>query len=168
MANLTSYNPPMAEKRRRSVILTLVAIVKLIKALTLFAVALGVHHLLRSDVQETLLHWERAIRVDPDNRFAHAVLTRVTGLSPKRMEEIGLATLLYGTMFLVEGTGLMLMKRWAEYFTVISTAGFLPVEIYEVVVRFRMAKVIVLLVNVLIVFYLVWQLRKTRRAEAVA
>ena len=84
------------------------------------------------------------------------------------MEEIGLATLLYGTMFLVEGTGLMLMKRWAEYFTVISTAGFLPVEIYEVVVRFRMAKVIVLLVNVLIVFYLVWQLRKTRRAEAVA
>jgi uncharacterized membrane protein (DUF2068 family) len=157
----------MAERHRRSVILTLVAIVKLIKAMTLFAVALGAHHLLRSDVQETLLHWERAIRVDPDNRYAHAVLTRVTGLSPKRMEEIGLATLLYGTMFLVEGTGLMLMKRWAEYFTVISTAGFLPVEIYEVVAHYRLAKLIVLFVNVLIVFYLVAQLRKTRRAEAV-
>ena len=114
----------MAEKRRRSVILTLVAIVKLIKALTLFAVALGVHHLLRSDVQETLLHWERAIRVDPDNRFAHAVLTRVTGLSPKRMEEIGLATLLYGTMFLVEGTGLMLMKRWAIFYRHINGGVF--------------------------------------------
>jgi len=158
----------MAEKHRRSAILTLVAIIKLIKALTLFAVALGAHHLLRVDAQETLLHWERAIRVDPDNRFAHAVLTRVTGLSTKRLEEIGLATLLYGTMFLVEGTGLMLMKRWAEYFTVISTAGFLPVEIYEVVIRFRLAKVVVLLINVLIVFYLVAQLRKTRPAAAVA
>jgi uncharacterized membrane protein (DUF2068 family) len=156
----------MAQRERRSTVLTLVAIIKLIKALTLFAVALGAHHLLRVDVQETFLHWERAIRVDPDNRYAHAVLTRVTGLSPKRLEEIGLATLLYGTMFLVEGTGLMLMKRWAEYFTVISTAGFLPVEIYEVVVRFRMAKVVVLLINVLIVFYLVAQLRKTRRPAA--
>ena len=157
----------MAEKRRRSVILTIVAIVKLIKAMTLFAVALGAHHLLRVDVQETLLHWERAIRVDPDNHYAHAVLTRVTGLSPKRLEEIGLGTLLYGTMFLVEGTGLMLMKRWAEYFTVISTAGFLPVEIYEVVVHYRLAKVVVLLVNVLIVFYLVAQLRRTRRTPVV-
>jgi uncharacterized membrane protein (DUF2068 family) len=156
----------MAERKRRSVFLTLVAIIKLIKAATLIAVGLGAHHLLRVDVQETLLHWARAIRVDPDNRYAHAVLTRVTGLSPRKLEEIGLATLLYGTMFLIEGIGLAMMKRWAEYFTIISTAGFLPVEIYEVVAKFRMAKLVVLLLNVVIVFYLVVQLRKTRPGAA--
>jgi uncharacterized membrane protein (DUF2068 family) len=41
-------------------------------------------------------------------------------------------------------------------------------EIYEVVVHYRLAKVVVLLVNVLIVFYLVAQLRKTRRTPVVA
>jgi uncharacterized membrane protein (DUF2068 family) len=154
----------MAEKHRRSAILTLVAITKLAKAVLLIAVALGAHHLLRGDVQETVLHWAHAVRVDPDGRYAQAVLTRVTGLSHRRLEEIGLATLLYGTLFLVEGIGLLLMKRWAEFVAVISTAGFLPLEIYEVVERFRTAKLVVLLLNTAIVFYLVMRLRKDRPA----
>ena len=77
----------------------------------MIAVALGAHHLLRGDVQEIVLHWAHAVQVDPDSRYAQAVLTRVTGLSHKRLEEIGLATLLYGTLFLVEGIGLLLMKK---------------------------------------------------------
>ena len=159
---MIEYNPAMAQ--RRSVLLTLIAITKLAKAVLLIAVALGAHHLLRGDVQEIVLHWAHAVRVDPDNRYAQAILTRITGLSHKRLEEIGLATLLYGTLFLVEGIGLLLMKRWAEFVAVISTAGFLPVEIYEVVVRFRTAKLVVLLLNTAIVFYLVMRLREDRPA----
>jgi uncharacterized membrane protein (DUF2068 family) len=161
-AHPAEYNPAMPE--RRSALLTLIAITKLTKAALLIAVGFGAHHLLRGDVQETVLHWEHAVRVDPDNRYAQALLTRVTGLSHKRLEEIGLATLLYGTLFLVEGIGLLMMKRWAEYVTIISTAGFLPLEIYEIVVRFRTAKLVVLLINAAIVFYLVMRLRKTRPA----
>ena len=67
-------------------------------------------------------------------------------------------------MFAVEGVGLVLKKRWAEYVTVITTAGFLPVEVYELFHHPRPAKVIVLALNSLIVVYLVWNLYRTRKS----
>ena len=52
-------------------------------------------------------------------------------------------------------------KRWAEYFTVISTAVFIPLEVYEIFHRFTGVKVGVLAVNVAIVWYLIQRLRST-------
>ena len=43
-----------------------------------------------------------------------------------------LHVLLFGDFF-DEGVSLLLRKRWAEYFTVIVTASFIPLEIYELV-----------------------------------
>ena len=40
-----------------------------------------------------------------------------------------------GRLFVVEGIGLLLHKRWAEYFTVITTGLLMPIEIYELVHR---------------------------------
>ena len=46
-------------------------------------------------------------------------------------------------------------QRWAEWLTVVSTAGLIPIEIYELVKEFNAVKVVVLIVNVLIVIYLI-------------
>ena len=35
-------------------------------------------------------------------------------------------------LFLVEGVGLWLLKRWAEWLTVIITSSLVPIEIYEI------------------------------------
>ena len=88
----------------------------------------------------------------------------MTGLSPHKLEEISLGTLLYGLLFCTEGTGLVLGKRWAEYVAVISTAGFLPVEVYEIFHKFRWTKVVVLILNIAIVVYLIVRLWQTRPA----
>lgn len=151
-----------------SFILTIVAITKLIEAAMLLAVGFGVHHLMQGNMQAIVLHWTHAVRVDPDNRFAHTLVSKMTGLSPGRLEEIGVGTLLYGTLFAVEGTGLLLKKRWAEYVTIISTAGFLPVEIYEVIQHARLARIVVLVLNAAIVVYLILRLKNTARQDTIA
>lgn len=152
----------MNRREQSSSALVAIGVFKLLKAALLFAIALGIHHQLHRDLQESVLHWARAVRVDPQNRFVHALISRVSGVSPRRLEEISLGTLIYGSLFAVEGTGLLLRKRWAEYLTIVSTALLLPVEVFEVVHRFRWPKLIVLVLNVAIVAYLIWQLRWSR------
>ena len=56
--------------------------------------------------------------------------------------------------------GLLLRRRWAEYLTVISTALLLPLEIWEVIRRPHAMRWIVLIINLLVVFYLVIRLRR--------
>jgi len=55
-------------------------------------------------------------------------------------------------------------KHWAEYFTVITTAALIPLELYELARHFSWAKIVVLLVNVAIVVYLIARLRSPRTA----
>jgi len=60
-----------------------------------------------------------------------------------------------------EGIGLLLRRRWAEYFTIIMTALFLPLEIYEIVEKVTLTRVVVLIINAAIVWYLVQRVRKS-------
>ena len=62
-------------------------------------------------------------------------------------------------LFLAEGTGLWLRKRWGEWLTVIITSSLVPVEIYEIHRRFGYAKIVVLALNVAIVLYLIYHMR---------
>jgi len=150
---------------RGSIGILLIGVQKLFEAALLIAVALGLGHLLKHGVEETLVEWVRAVRVDPDNRYVQKLVTTATGMSRGRMEALRLGTMLYGGLFAVEGMGLLLRKRWAEYLTVISTAGFLPVEAWEIHHRFTWAKVVVLVVNVVVVGYLIWRLVRDERRE---
>jgi uncharacterized membrane protein (DUF2068 family) len=55
---------------------------------------------------------------------------------------------------ILEGIGLYLEKVWAEYLTLIITASFLPFELHEIMRRFTMPRVSLLVVNILVFLYL--------------
>lgn len=60
----------------------------------------------------------------------------------------------YGALQLVEGTGLWLLKRWGEYFAVVATALFLPLEIYELTEKITVLRIGAFVINVAAVLYL--------------
>ena len=70
------------------------------------------------------------------------------------MKEISAGTFFYVTLLLTEGIGLLLRKKWAEYFTIAMTNSFIPFEVYELIKRFTFAKVCVIAINVAAVWYL--------------
>jgi len=143
--------------------LTAIAVFKLIKATLLVVVAVGAQRLLHRDIQTTIIHWARTVRVDPDDHILQKLLERVARIDPHQIKAISLGLFLYAGLFATEGVGLLLKKRWAEYLTVISTALLLPVEIVEVVRHPHVGRIVVLVANVVIVVYLIVQLRRTRR-----
>src|SRR5271170_1277154 len=144
--------------------LMLIATFKLLKGFVLIAVGVGALHLLHRDVAAVVDHWINAFRVDPHNRFIHWVLAKVPLVDDKKLKELSVGTFIYAAIFLTEGTGLAFHKRWAEYFTIISTGSFLPLEVYEIIHHATVAKGVALVVNIAVVVYLVWELRRYPRA----
>ena len=139
----------------------LIALFKLIKGILLLAVGIGALKLLHRDVAQAIAHWVNILRVDPDNRLIHGVLTRVLSVTPAQLKAVSAGTFVYAGILLTEGLGLLLRKRWAEYLTIITTAGLIPIEVYEMSRRVTAAKVAVLIINVAIVAYLVRRVRKS-------
>jgi len=143
--------------------IVLIAVFKLAKGVLLIAAAIGVLRLLHKDVREVVQRWIDALRVDPDNRYIQALLLKVLTVNDRTLKEISAGTFCYAALFLTEGTGLFLRKRWAEYFTIIVTASFLPLEVYELIKHTSVAKVLVILLNLAIVAYLVVHVLKERK-----
>ena len=147
-------------------LLPLIGVFKLFKAVTLFAAAYALHYLRHSDVEHTLADWARVIHFDPDSRYLHGAISRATGISPEKLHHAGIGLFVYAALFATEGTGLLLRKRWAEYVTVVTTSLLLPLEIWELTHPHRRAvKVVVLVANLAILAYLVWNLARTRRRD---
>jgi uncharacterized membrane protein (DUF2068 family) len=142
-----------------SLVVFLIGLFKLFKAALLIAVGIGAVRLLHKDLSASVLHWVQVLRVDPDNRYVHGIIVRVFRVTPKQLRELSVGTFIYAGLFLTEGMGLLLRKHWAEYFTIITTGAFIPLEIYEVARHFTITKLVVTVVNVLIVWYLVARVR---------
>jgi uncharacterized membrane protein (DUF2068 family) len=87
-------------------------------------------------------------------------------VDPHKLREAGTLSFLYAAVCVVEGTGLVLEKGWAEYFTVILTAMGLPWESYELMERFSPYKVGLLVINLVVLLYLLWVLKKKKEEEA--
>jgi uncharacterized membrane protein (DUF2068 family) len=149
-------------KASHSRLLRLIALFKLVKAALLIAVGVGALKLLHKDVAGAVEHWVELLRLDPNNHYIDTALEKASSLTPDKIKELGLGSMVYAGLFLTEGIGLWLEKRWAEWLTVIITSSLIPIEIYEIYRHPTAIKIAVLLINIAIVAYLLYRIRDKR------
>lgn len=142
----------------------LIAAFKLLKGLALLAAGIGALRLLHKDLAEVLDHWVNAFRIDPQDRYIHWLLAKLPLIDDRRLKELSVGTFIYSAIFLTEGTGLAFHQRWAEYFTIVTTASFLPLEVYELIRHATVAKGVALAINIIVVIYLVREIRRYPKA----
>jgi uncharacterized membrane protein (DUF2068 family) len=143
-------------------LLRLIAVFKLLKALVLVAVvAAGL--LLHHQPAQTVLQWALRLHVDPGNSYVRTLLAKLLSVNEEQVALLAGGTLLYALLFTIEGVGLWLGRTWTENLTILSTAGFLPIELYELIKQSSITKEVVLLLNVIIVLYLAVRMRQRRR-----
>ena len=155
---------PMQRRESQSRGLWLIAAFKIFKGLALLAVGIGTLKLLHKDVGAETERWIELLRVDPHNHYIHRVLEKLSILDARKLKELSVGTFFYSALFLTEGIGLALRKRWAEYFTIVSTSLFIPLEVYELAKHVTPAKGLLVLVNAGIVAYLVIGLRRAPKS----
>ncbi|MGC1614623.1 MAG: DUF2127 domain-containing protein [Candidatus Acidiferrum sp.] len=154
----------MPNNKRHSRGLMLIAAFKLLKGLALLAAGIGALRLLHKDLAEVLDHWVNAFRIDPQDRYIHWLLAKLPLIDDRRLKELSVGTFIYSALFLTEGTGLAFHQLWAEYFTIVTTASFLPLEVYELIRHATVAKGVALAINIIVVIYLVREIRRYPKA----
>jgi uncharacterized membrane protein (DUF2068 family) len=146
-------------------LLRLIAIFKFVKAALLIALGIGLFRLLHKDLGDVLMHWCEALRLDPGHRFVDAVIEKAGHIGPRQVKQLGLGSFFYAALFLAEGTGLWLRKRWGEWLTVIITSSLVPVELYEIYRHATYPKAAALALNLAIVLYLIHHMRATASTQ---
>jgi uncharacterized membrane protein (DUF2068 family) len=149
-------------RHRPDVIIRLIALLKLAKALALIAIGIGALSLRHDHAGSWVSEWIAALTIDPHGTYIDRLLARISSLDAHQLREIGIGSLIYAAVFIIEGIGLMLRRMWAEVMTVIVTTSFIPLEIYELAEHRSLAKAVVIAVNLLVVLYLLRRLRRER------
>jgi uncharacterized membrane protein (DUF2068 family) len=136
-------------------LLRLIAVFKLLKTAALIATGIGALKLIHADIGTVLERWVLKFGLDPGSSLLNHTIQRACEIPQDKIWELGAVSFIYAGLFMTEGIGLWLAKRWAEWFTVIITGSLVPFEIYEILQRPTAIRILVLLVNIAVVAYLI-------------
>jgi len=159
---------PRGRLLRDRVLMRLLAAERFLRGLLLLAAAYGVWKF--KDVQQgwsQILEHElpllrpiaQQIGWNIDNSALLSTIERLFKLSHGALNWIAVGLLAYAALEIIEAVGLWLMKRWGEYFAVIATSIFLPLEIRDVIDKVTVLRVVILIINIAAVVWLLWSKR---------
>jgi uncharacterized membrane protein (DUF2068 family) len=147
-------------KKTERRMLRAIAVFKLAKAALLIGVGVAALRLVHTDIVGILEEWVPRIGFGPGSRYIGRLAVEAAALTPNRIKDVGVGSFIYAALFLTEGIGLWLLKRWAEWMTIVITSSLVPVEVWEIIRHPNISKVVLLLVNLALVGYLIYQVRK--------
>lgn len=158
-----------AGKKNRALALYCIAGFKLLKGVLLLLAAAGIFALSRRDLPTAFDGFLRWVHIDPENRFFAGIGDRLTTITPANVKTVASGTLIYGLFLCMSGLGLALRWNWAIWLAIGEAAFFIPIELFELVRPHtpdgearahaifphpEIGMAIILIVNVLIVWYL--------------
>ncbi len=150
----------MGRASRHQTGMAAIAVFKLFKGALLLLVGFGLLELMHADIATVFSRLLEFLHINADTRLMHALVLKVDALQPHSVLMAGLVSLGYAALLLAEGIGLWLEVSWAAYLTVVSTSALVPFEVYELIERVTLPRIILLAVNLVIVLYLVKQLKQ--------
>jgi uncharacterized membrane protein (DUF2068 family) len=154
---MSAVDPPAQEPRFG--MLRTIALYKLFKVVLLLLAAYGELRLHDAALSARLVTWVQARPAGLEHELVTRALTWFSGLSEAKIHALRFVTLTYAAVFTVEGVGLWMRQRWAEWLTVVITGSLIPLEIWELLDRPNPGKAAVVVANAAIVAYLVWHVR---------
>jgi len=152
-----------SRKERSGWALVAIGVFKLVKSLTLLALGSGLVYWRGQDLSQIASEWINTFWLG--RAFVDRLIYQLSSFDEKTLEQVAAGSFIYAALLLIEGVGLCLRKRWAEFLTVAITASLLPFEGYELYQRLTATRVVITLVNIAILVYLIVRLVEDYRDE---
>jgi hypothetical protein len=133
-----------------------IGILKMLKSASLLALGIALIYYRNEDLGKVASRWITNVWLG--RSYVDAVLVKLSFLSKDKIDEFAIGSFVYSALLLIEGVGLCLRRRWAEFLTVGITASLLPFEFYELYQRVTATGVVVTVLNIAIVVYLIKRL----------
>ncbi|MDR3739350.1 MAG: DUF2127 domain-containing protein [Terracidiphilus sp.] len=162
---------PAAEthlRQKHNKVLLLIALYKSALALLFAALGLGAFRLLGQDLGDVIGGIREALHFSPESRLIHFLAEKADLVDDALLRRIGALAFSYAAVSLIEGIGLYFEKAWAEILTLLITASFLPLELFEVWRHVTWLRVGLLVVNTLVLLYMVKALVERRKQTEMA
>jgi uncharacterized membrane protein (DUF2068 family) len=133
-----------------------IGVFKLTKSLLLFGLGCGLLIGRDHDLGLIASHWIDAVW--SGRPVFENLLSKLSSINRETLVHVAAGSFFYSALMLIEGVGLCLQKRWAEFLTVAMTASLLPFELFEIYQRVTATRLFIAVVNVAILLYLVHHL----------
>ena len=158
MRNLASSTLSEAEaaRLRRLAGIRAVASLELTKGLVVLLLGFGAVSLVHKDAWDVAEAVLRFLHVNPERHYAQVFLNLADNVTDARLWALAAGAASYSIIRFVEAYGLWNERIWAEWFALISGALYVPFESYELVRRPTMVHLTVLLINLGIVFFMLY------------
>ena len=108
----------------------------------------------------------RAFHIHPNSVIAEDVVGWANRIDIRHIHIAVIFAFVYAALRFAEGWGLWHVKTWAEWFGFLNGALYLPIELVEIARHFTYLKLAILVINIIVVLYLGWEIRKGRREKA--
>lgn len=139
--------------------LELIGLLKLLQCAFFVAMGFGLLRMLHHDVYMFALQAVETLHLDPDRLMIARLLDKVSLVTDHRLKQLSALVFLYASLDCVEGVGLMLEKRWAEFLTLGLTVALLPFELFKLIQHPNHWTLLIFLINIAIAVYLAWLVR---------
>ncbi len=146
--------------------LRFIAIIKLVKGLLVVAIGLGAFRLINHDLAESARSLTAHLRIDPENHYARRFIEKVAKINPTELRHYGIVSFVFAAELFTEGIGLWLNQMWAKYMVLVGTGFFIPLEAYVCIRTFTWEHLTLFIVNVAVVAYVAWCVRRDHRPAA--
>ena len=143
-----------------------IAAERALRALVLLAVGIVLLTHPNTDWAGEITHLARKLGLDPKSNWIQRILRDVRKVTARESTVFAAIAIAYAALEGTEAYGLWRRRRWAEWLTVFATSLLLVPEIWELTKSLTPLKLGGLIVNLLVVGYLVWRLRRGRREHA--
>src|SRR5258708_5956196 len=146
--------PPVPPVPGRAPTLYAIIIFKLLKGSLFVFLAVVAYCLSDNDLPQEFNRLVHFLRVHPGNKFFSDLAVVVGQLTETKVLWAAAGTLLYSLFSLVEGFGLIFRVSWAGWLAIGESAFFIPIEAIDLVRRFSKTVSVILVINIVIVWYL--------------
>ena len=139
---------------------------KWLKGITFVILGIAALKLSRAASMPTAVEIAKFLSVSKENELVRRVADVIANVTPGQVTAAGVASIVIGCVFFVEGAFLLACIWWSTYFTIALTAMGVPLEIYEIVHRpdsFR--RYLLLAINLAILLFLWARRNEFRRMD---
>ena len=141
----------------------IVAFFEGMKGLMIVLVGLELLKLIHTNIHAEAQQIVMQFHLNPASHYPRIFLDVSEHLSDTKLWALSMISFCYATMRIVEAGGLWFEKSWAEWFAALSSAIYIPIELYELFHGITWAKTVLFAVNLGIVCYLTRILCKKHR-----
>ncbi len=145
---------------RHDRLLPWIAAERAFRAIVLLGVGIALVSNPHANWASDISHFAQHLGLDPKENWVQRIIEDVKKIHADQDLIFGLAAIGYGILEGVEAYGLFKRRPWGEWLTVVATSLLFIPEIWELTKSATLLKVGAVIVNVAVVLYLLWRLRR--------